>query len=189
MADFHLRKKSPAIDNGSSLNAPSDDFDGNKRPYGNGYDIGAFEYQGNDDYNLDCNGILRWANVKPDSVVNGSFTVENVGNPGLEIDWCITEWPSWGTWTFTPISGDNLSPENGPVTVEVSVVAPDEQNKGFTGSIKIVNKDNINDFCMVPVSLATPKNKQMISTLFIQFLERVLEHVPMLEWLLNLPSL
>ncbi len=87
VADFHLRKKSPAIDNGSSLNAPSDDFDGNPRPQDAGYDIGAFEYQGNDDYNLDCNGILSWPNVQPGSVVNGSFTVENVGDPGLELDW------------------------------------------------------------------------------------------------------
>ena len=43
-ADFHLQSGSPAIDAGSPLNAPDSDFDGNARPQGAGYDIGAYEY-------------------------------------------------------------------------------------------------------------------------------------------------
>ena len=43
-ADFHLQGSSPAIDKGSPLNAPTNDYDGNIRPYGSGYDIGAYEY-------------------------------------------------------------------------------------------------------------------------------------------------
>ena len=42
--DFHLQVNSPAIDNGSSANAPVFDFDNNKRPTGLGFDIGACEY-------------------------------------------------------------------------------------------------------------------------------------------------
>ncbi len=42
--DFHLLPSSAAIDNGTSVNAPSFDYDGISRPNGNGYDIGAFEY-------------------------------------------------------------------------------------------------------------------------------------------------
>ncbi len=42
--DFHLQSSSPAIDNGSSFNAPNVDFDGNSRPQGAGYDIGAYEF-------------------------------------------------------------------------------------------------------------------------------------------------
>jgi len=45
-ADFHLRDGSPAIDNGSAVDTPSDDFDGDPRPQGAGYDIGAFEFMG-----------------------------------------------------------------------------------------------------------------------------------------------
>ena len=42
--DFHLMLDSPAIDNGSSVDAPNVDFDGIARPQGAGYDIGAYEY-------------------------------------------------------------------------------------------------------------------------------------------------
>jgi len=42
--DFHLQPGSPAIDTGIADGAPSTDFDGHGRPYGAGFDIGAFEY-------------------------------------------------------------------------------------------------------------------------------------------------
>jgi len=43
-ADFHLQSTSPAINKGSSIDAPSDDYDGTPRPQKTGYDIGAYEY-------------------------------------------------------------------------------------------------------------------------------------------------
>lgn len=43
--DLHLIKTSIAIDNGTSIGAPSQDYDGNTRPSGDKYDIGAYEYQ------------------------------------------------------------------------------------------------------------------------------------------------
>jgi hypothetical protein len=42
-ADFHLRPGSPAINQGSAVDAPADDFDGNSRPQGMAWDIGAYE--------------------------------------------------------------------------------------------------------------------------------------------------
>lgn len=45
--DFHLLSDSPAIDTGSYVDAPSDDYDGVVRPQEDGYDIGAFEFQEN----------------------------------------------------------------------------------------------------------------------------------------------
>lgn len=42
--DYHLRQDSPAIDAGDSEGAPSIDLDGNARPHGKGYDIGAYEF-------------------------------------------------------------------------------------------------------------------------------------------------
>ncbi len=43
--DFHLQGSSPAIDMGSSTDAPSTDYESNIRPQGSGYDIGAYEHE------------------------------------------------------------------------------------------------------------------------------------------------
>ncbi len=43
-SDFHLTSTSPCIDAGTDTGAPVIDYDGNLRPQGNGFDIGAFEY-------------------------------------------------------------------------------------------------------------------------------------------------
>ena len=44
LGDYHLKAGSPAIDSGTTLNAPSIDLDGGVRPVGSGYDIGCYEY-------------------------------------------------------------------------------------------------------------------------------------------------
>jgi parallel beta-helix repeat protein len=46
VADFHLLGGSPAIDQGSPTGSPTTDFDGHLRPFGAGYDLGAYEYIG-----------------------------------------------------------------------------------------------------------------------------------------------
>jgi parallel beta-helix repeat protein len=42
--DYHLTADSPCIDTGTSEGAPSDDIDGDTRPQGQGYDMGADEF-------------------------------------------------------------------------------------------------------------------------------------------------
>jgi hypothetical protein len=42
--NYHLSSTSPAIDKGTSKNAPTTDLEGNSRPQGQGIDIGAYEY-------------------------------------------------------------------------------------------------------------------------------------------------
>lgn len=42
--DYHLKSTSPAIDKGLAVNAPAKDIEGNARPQGAGFDIGAYEY-------------------------------------------------------------------------------------------------------------------------------------------------
>ncbi|OEU78655.1 MAG: hypothetical protein BA865_13830 [Desulfobacterales bacterium S5133MH4] len=45
--DFHLQQGSPCIDAGTSEGAPDADIDGDSRPQGAGYDMGAGEYSDN----------------------------------------------------------------------------------------------------------------------------------------------
>jgi thermitase len=104
---------------------------------------------------LTCIGSLSWANVKPGSTVTGSFTVKNIGDPGSSLSWHVQQWPTWGTWTFAPSSGENL-PKDGTLIVQVTVVAPDQGNQQFTGAVKVVNNDNTNDVEQIPVVLVTP---------------------------------
>gem|GEM_PF-1736132 len=44
--DLRILSCSPAIDAGTSAGAPGFDIAGNSRPYGNGFDMGAYEYSG-----------------------------------------------------------------------------------------------------------------------------------------------
>ncbi len=104
---------------------------------------------------LTCDGTLEWINATPNETVTGSFTVSNIGETGSYLDWEITEWPTWGTWTFSPFNGNNLEPENGPTTVTTQVVVPNIENHLFTGQIKITNREDPSDYSTVPVFLQT----------------------------------
>ena len=115
----------------------------------------------NNESDLQGNGVLSWIDVEPESTVSGNFSIENVGLPGSEIDWEIITWPDWGEWTFTPANGDGLSPEDGPVSVHVSVVAPEDHNEEFSGYIKVVNIHDSTDSCLIHVSLVTPQDTSL----------------------------
>jgi len=106
---------------------------------------------------LEGSGDLNWINVQPGSTIIGSFTISNIGGSFSRLDWEITEWPEWGTWTFIPSEGLNLIPENGEFTVEVEIVAPDLENEIYTGEVKIVNKNDVGDYCTINVILSTMK--------------------------------
>jgi len=121
---------------------------------------------------LECSGSLSWTNIVPGATVTDSFTVENIGDPGSMLDWEIESYPEWGTWTFDPENGDDLTPEDDPITVNVEVVAPNQQNSDFTGEVKVVNTYNSSDFDIIPVSLTTPKNRLSINSFFLKLLER-----------------
>jgi len=127
---------------------------------------------------LDCSGSLSWVDIKSGDTITGSFTVENIGEPASKLDWEIESYPTWGTWTFTPLNGDDLTPEDGAITVEVSVVSPDEKNKEFDGGIKIVNKNASGDQCYIQVSLATPKIKT-INPLLLDLIEELAQFFPL----------
>ena len=107
---------------------------------------------------LEGSGFLNWSDVSSGSTVTGTFIIKNNGSPGPSIDWEIVSWPNWGTWVFTPDSGENLTPKDGEKTIEVSVTVPDEKNKNFAGYVKVVNTEDSSDYCLIHISVSTPKS-------------------------------
>jgi hypothetical protein len=113
--------------------------------------------------NLECDGSLSWTNVEPGGTMHGSFEIQNIGDTGSLLNWSInTSSISWGTWSYTPDSGENLTPEEGQIITQVYVIAPNEENTEFEGFIRVINGDNPEDFCDIPVSLKTPVNECMV---------------------------
>jgi hypothetical protein len=130
---------------------------------------------------LKCNGDITWTEVKPSETVISSFTVENNGEMGSLLDWEILDYPIWGhDWSFSPSNGSDLKPSDGKVTVEVSVGAHSTQENTWEGEIKIVNKNYVQDFEIIQVSLTTSKTKT-IDTLFI----RLLDNYPLIYHLIQ----
>jgi hypothetical protein len=70
--DYHLSAASPAVDAGSSLGAPNVDIEGNGRPFGRAYDVGAYEFGGTSPPAADTTppriSSVRISNVKRRSV-------------------------------------------------------------------------------------------------------------------------
>jgi len=130
---------------------------------------------------LKCSGDLKWSKVKPGSTVIGSLIIENIGDICSELDWEIESWPTdWGIWTFSSQKGDDLKPEDDSITVDVTIEAPDDRDK-FGGIVVVINRNNHDDVCEIPVSLSTSRNRA-VDNLFM----KLLEQFPLLQRLLNL---
>ncbi len=138
---------------------------------------------------LTCAGGIEATDVVPGSEVTGSFTVENIGDSGSELNWEVDEskYPEWGSdWTCTPASGTGLTPEDGPVTVEVSFNAPPDAETEFTGDITIVNSDDPSDLCRVDVYVLTPRNRAVNFPFLYRVFERFPNAFPILRQILGL---
>lgn len=83
--NFHLQINSPAIDNGSSIEAPVYDYDGVQRQ-GSGYEIGAFEYQIIAPNITASHNPVNFSNVLLNNISVKSITVKNNGTANLLID-------------------------------------------------------------------------------------------------------
>jgi hypothetical protein len=133
-----------------------------------------------EDPDLDCDGSLSWTEVTPGETVTETFTVENIGDPLSLLDWEIESYPDWGTFTFAPDGGLDLTPEAGAVTVTVEVVAPDDPETDFEGQIVLVNSEDPDDTCFIDVALATPISQS------VSFLELLAQRFPILAKILEL---
>ncbi|HMA83509.1 MAG TPA: PKD domain-containing protein, partial [Candidatus Thermoplasmatota archaeon] len=132
--------------------------------------------------NLYCSGSITFTDIEPGSTQTATITVENTGDPGSKLDWSILDEPTWGEWTFSPSDGNDLTPEEGDQTIDVTIVVPDEKNEEFSGTITFVNDDDSSDTCDVTVSVATPHNNQHP---FLRLLNNLIERFPFLDWLVE----
>ena len=160
-------------------------------PQGLPYDLTIIEgvivdiINNNSDSDLHGQGVLYWPSTKAGATVEGSFTIENVGEPTSEIDWEVIIWPVWGEWSFEPFSGEDLTPEFGPLTINVSVKVPNWANKHFTGYVKVVDVNNSINSCLIHVSLTTKLTRNII--IYVKpIFQRYLYALPFLRYLLNL---
>lgn len=103
---------------------------------------------------LNCDGDLSWIDVEYGETLEGSFTVENIGDSLSSLDWEIESYPDWGSWSFDPENGVDLTPEEGPVVVNVEVIAPLEGGIEFQGEIKVINQYAPEDYDIIFVSLS-----------------------------------
>lgn len=124
--NFRLKPTSKLIDAGTEIKNVVTDFDDNPRPKGNGYDIGAFEYQ-ND--NLGAN-----MSTGPDvSICSGSSTILDAtgGDTYLwstgETTQSITVTPEQTTTYSVEITKDTITVKD---SVEVTVIESPEANAG-----------------------------------------------------------
>jgi len=131
---------------------------------------------------LECDGVLNWEDITPGATVIGSFTVENVGDAESLLDWEIESYPDWGNWTLTPMSGLDLTPEDGAFTINVEVVAPDEGTE-FTGEIKIVNSENASDYCVIDATMTDVVSQ---SSMISQFFEILAARFPIIATVLGI---
>jgi Arylsulfotransferase (ASST) len=140
--------------------------------------------------NLESSGSLSWSNIKPGATLTGSFQLQNIGENSSLLNWTINiSSMTWGTWSFTPASGERLTPEEGQITVQVSVIAPHETNSAFEGYIRIENINDPTDYELIPVILKTPTNIIFNwLTLFRQFFEHFMQNHLVLEKLWNMIS-
>jgi hypothetical protein len=150
-------------------------------PFGADYDVNFKLYgEGGAAPDLDCDGVLNWENIQPESTVTGEFTVENIGDPDSMLDWEVSEWPEWGTWTFDPASGDDLTPAAGTVTVNVEVVAPaEDEGTEFTGEVKIINSNNPSDFCIIDCTMTDAVSQSLL----MQVLQNLAQRFPIIAYL------
>ncbi|GEM_PF-3342915 len=135
---------------------------------------------------ISCNGSLIWTDIKPGVTCIGNFTVENIGDAFSDLNWAITDFPDWGTWSFIPMTGENLTPSDGSITISVIVKAPSKKHTSYTGQIRIINTENSSDYDTIPVSLATPyQGHSTILQILLTLMERFPNAFPLLRFLVG----
>jgi hypothetical protein len=131
-----------------------------------------------------CDPIgMNFGDVSAGDTLYGEIHVLSCGDPGSYLNFYVDtnpeELPSWGTWTFSPESGEGVA-EGDSVKVDVTCVVTETQG-AYSGIITIVNTDNPSDKCVVDTSVNVPRTRSYYNPLILSLLDKF----PMLEWLFN----
>lgn len=87
--NYHLSSTSDCVDNGTSMDAPANDYGGVTRPLGLGYDIGAYERVDTAEPNIEANGQGGQITVTPETPVSVTVSVSSGDQTGTEMEWWI----------------------------------------------------------------------------------------------------
>jgi hypothetical protein len=98
-------------------------------------------------------GPLSWTDVEPNDQRTGTIKVENAGDAKSMLNWEVTNYPDWVT--ISPTQGEDLTPEDGQVSLTVTATAPDELGETNSGTIKIKNLEYVSDIEEIDISIST----------------------------------
>jgi uncharacterized membrane protein len=119
---------------------------------------------------LDCQNSINWEKITPGDTIVSNLSIQNIGESFSKLDWQITEYPSWGKWSFSMDNGSGLIPEQGVYNITVTVESPIDQKSEFSGEIRVINQHDPDDYEIISVTLTTPKNTA-INNLLLYFFE------------------
>ena len=114
-SDYRLQADSPCIDAGTSVGAPTTDIEGNSRPQGAGYDMGAYEF-------ISSSSPPSVSTDTATSVASGSATLNGIVNPNGASTTVTFEYGTsagYGstiTATQSPLTGTNSQNVSADVT-------------------------------------------------------------------------
>lgn len=164
--DFHLASGSLAIDAGTATNAPALDVEGNARPFGDGYDIGAYESvvtntppianddstETDEDFNVVINVVGNDSDPDGDSVFVSDVTQGQKGSVEINGDGTLTYSPhadANGTDQFTYTLSDGRGGfDTATVTVTINAI----------NDAPVANSDSASTAFQSPVTVAVLAN-------------------------------
>ncbi|WMJ73321.1 discoidin domain-containing protein [Cytophagaceae bacterium ABcell3] len=112
--DFSLKAESPAVDGGKDVSSYgiNFDFENNRRPYGNGYDIGAYEFNSGSGFPDDEVAVPAPGEVVGDVKVSASsyqepYRPENTLDGNLQTRWAASGVGAWIKYEFQNVQNVN----------------------------------------------------------------------------------
>jgi len=158
--DFHLQPDSPCIDIGISIPSLTEDFEGDLRPRGSGYDIGADEFisdNSSPDKPTNISPANGATNVSATPTLSASaFSDPNVGDTHQASQWHV--WASGTTRTVfssTESSGDLLSITIPPRTLS--------DNRGYAWRVRYQDNQGAWSHWSDPTEFTTEETGEVIT--------------------------